>query len=357
MSFDQRVRNNSSGSSTSSGGKMENNSPHSGYNSSNLPNASHGMGPHGQTGPNSVGANVVRGGPGMSPTYSYGPNAQAQMHRTDSMGSGPSPGVSPGPSPGPASGGGGPNAAGSVGVIQGAQAAAAAAVAAAANSAHAAAAAAHANKRSNQYPLNQQMQGQQPAPHPPQQGQFPQSFPQQQQWNQQGFRHQQQYNQGNGPPFPGGVPPSGDQTNFNQMPSSVPSDPMHGYMQPSSGNQMSSHSAATTLANSASGMLLVLHLKPMLLVKTHICDFLKWVYSKETNRSSPIPDFISSRSIANADWVVPTGKRLIWTVASDLPWTLRPKLCSLARLTLKGPGGGGGGGAESAPPPPRRFAR
>ncbi|XP_063955013.1 AT-rich interactive domain-containing protein 1A-like [Lytechinus pictus] len=247
MSYEQRMRNNSSGSSGGgSGMNMENNSQHSGYNSSNMPNASHGMGANNQSGPNNMSPNVARGGPGMSPTYGYGPNAQGQIHRTDNMGSGPSPGLSPGPSPGP----------GGVGVGGGAQAAAAAAVAAAAASS------AHLSKR-NQYPLNQQMQGQQPPPPLPnqQQGSFPQSFPQQQQqqqqqqqWNQQSFRQHQQYSQGNGPPFSGGVPPtSADQTNFNQMPSSVPNDAMHGYMHPSSGNQMPPHTAATTIANTNSG--------------------------------------------------------------------------------------------------------
>ena len=59
-------------------------------------------------------------------------------------------------------------------------------------------------------------------------------------------------------------------------------------------------------------------------LKTHICD--KRVCGTETNNSSPIPDIISSRYIAECGLSGSNGHAhslKIWTVASDLPWTPR----------------------------------
>ena len=63
--------------------------------------------------------------------------------------------------------------------------------------------------------------------------------------------------------------------------------------------------------------------KAVLLLKTHIHD--KWVHGTETKISSPIPDFTSLRYIAECGLSGSNGQVhnfKIWTVASDLPWTL-----------------------------------
>ena len=61
-----------------------------------------------------------------------------------------------------------------------------------------------------------------------------------------------------------------------------------------------------------------------ILLKTHTCDNL-WVCSTETNSSSPIPDSMSLRYIAECG--SNRSKRQahnlkIWMVTSDLPWTV-----------------------------------
>ena len=78
-----------------------------------------------------------------------------------------------------------------------------------------------------------------------------------------------------------------------------------------------------------------------ILLKTHTCDNL-WVCSTETNSSSPIPDSMSLRYIAECG---SNGSKRqahnlkIWMVTSDLPWTvshvrlpIEPALFTLSKM-------------------------
>ena len=64
---------------------------------------------------------------------------------------------------------------------------------------------------------------------------------------------------------------------------------------------------------------LIVMRKEFIGLKTHIRD--KCVCGTKTNSSSPIPKSFCCAISLNADWASPTGKHIIWMVASVLPVT------------------------------------